>query len=213
MEPINTEVTNPSTVNETAAIPVVMPVRKPYIMTEKRKENLAKANLKRIQNQNFEKDLASKYEIMTKEFEQAYEEKIRKWKEVPISTKLPEKTMSAPETKAETPIEIVKIEKEALPSKKSKKKKPVVESESESSSESETEEESETESEEEVVVKKKKKKVGKTVRYEKPRRSSKDERREAKYIEELQRRASLPPKRFNPQNMMPFNYRSSGSIY
>jgi hypothetical protein len=118
--------------------------KKDFVFTDKRKENLVKANKARKEKEDFKKQLREKYEATTIELQKLYESKINTFKNnTDISTNMP--SINPPTAdKSPEKIEIQPVEKQ----EKKKSKKPVVESSSDSE-----------ESEEEIQRKPKKRKT------------------------------------------------------
>jgi hypothetical protein len=158
--------------------------RQPFVFTEARKANLAKANSARMNKMAMEANLQKQYTESTNELKQMFEEKLQKLQNLGFTAAIPmpEKAILKEESKPFTiednvPREVPKEVKSVLKSKKKghKSKKVVLsesessESESEEEMESESEEsESSSESEEEVVIKRKKKgKAKKSVKFAK----------------------------------------------
>lgn len=82
--------------------------KKEFVFTEKRKENLVKANKARKEKEDFKKQLREKYEATTIELQKLYESKINSFKNNgDNSTPTPE--MSSKKEKATAEIEIQQI--------------------------------------------------------------------------------------------------------
>ena len=200
-------------------IPMPMRTRKPYVMTEKRKATLEKANQQRKSNQDYRKNLAQQYEIMTSELQKTYEENLKKIREAPLLTKIPILDMPTTEVKS-IPVVPTTVESEPVdkvePKEKRIKKKVVIkepEPSSEEESESETEEVSESESEEEVVYVKSKRRPAKQVEVVKQKTVVKRKREPEIEYEYEDRRKPVRSKSL-PVYRMPFTpHRSNSGIF
>jgi len=164
-----------STTSDSNLVPYL---KKEFVFTEKRKENLVKANKARKEKEDFKKQLREKYEATTIELQKLYESKINSFKnngDIPITT--PEMS-----TKKEKPTPEIEIQHIPVSSKKVSEKNV-----SDSSSDSEASEiespkkskkrkpnpkkhkkvvyvsESDSSEEEEIIVRKKKSKKRKPV--------------------------------------------------
>lgn len=133
-------------VDNSISIETVPSKRKPYVMTEKRKETLAKANAARNLNKAKRDKIEELKQNSLNQITKIYEEAVKNFNS---------QTIVLPEKVDEMPFTIEKVETPPPPVKESEKEvsKPVEDSKAEDSSSSD----------EEVVVKKDKKK-GKTVK-------------------------------------------------
>ena len=118
--------------------------KKDFVFTDKRKENLIKANKARKEKEDFKKQLREKYEATTIELQKLYESKINTFKNTTDNSATIPPTSTIMADKGVDKIEIQSIEK----SDKKKSKKPIVESSTDSES-----------SEEEIQRKPKKRKT------------------------------------------------------
>ena len=125
--------------------------RKPYVMTDARKEGLKKANEQRAFNKKYRDQLSEKYNESIKEFEQVYEKQLKRLqsKEEENIPQVIETKSIVEEEKNEKPIKLKRNnETKEVKEKNKKKKRHEVESSS-SSEEVSTEEISENESSDE----------------------------------------------------------------